>query len=530
MQSDLDPDYLEYQMLSARWAHIDGFMVEWGAPDHAGNAVLVALEQAARKYGLKVGVNWCIGWAKQGLPPGAGRDVYLRRLDAAADYLMTTLYAAPNAATFNGRPVIMIFGGDLTDDEFHRLAGRFPPGPAAPILLRQGMIGGSETEGRMVMTAADSDWFTQAKGFAPDVGGVFAWVPARLRPTTGPDAKWDRYATVGDTTDYLAAWLALPAPRQPFFRMISATPGFDNRPAAGWTSNDLSHIARDQLQVYDAMWRFDIARRARFDWLLIPTWNDWTEGSEIEPSVEDQGAALAMTERRAAELKGIIAQPEGVALPLRLFKLRQGWGRVARITGVPANPAALDTIAHAIDDGAIDDGALDRAFGMLSEAERALAAAEAALPRPQHMILKVGENGLSIVKSDAQTLGLALPAPVAARLNSGYFDAVLGFGYRTAADGTITVKTATTRPASPQGDFGIVAQIKTKASADWQSARVRLYAQNTSFRHSGNADLTFVFSTPVAVRDVTIDIDLYPARDPAKNPAKNPAKDPARAR
>ncbi len=505
MQSDLDPDYLEYQVLSAKWAHIDGFMVEWGAPSHAGNAVLLALEAAAQKYGLKVGVNWCVGWAKQGLPAGADREAYLKRLDAAADYLQTTLYAAPNAARFGDRPVVMIFGGDLTDDEFHRLKSRWPDGAGAPLLLRQGMVGGNSDSGHLTMSVVDTDGFSVAKGFNPDVGGYFGWVPARLRHTTEVNAKWDRYATTDDTPDYLTALLSLPVPDRPFLRLVSASPGFDNRPSAGWNKNDLSSIPRGHGEVYEAMWRYDLAHQAQFDWVLIPTWNDWTEGSQIEPSEEDRGTALAMTEHYAAALKHMTSDAGGLSLPLRLFKLRKGWERIEAITGTsPAHAAALDAIAQAI-----SDGDTERASRLISAMEQELAAAQARLPSPQPIVLRLGD-GLSVVKSNPQAVSLALPVDVAERLRHAYFDAVLTFDYRAPADSGLTIRTATDRKPSAQGDYGVVAQIKTKASPDWKTGRVRLYTQNAIFEHSlpDNGDIAFTFSRPADLRDVTVTFDL----------------------
>ncbi len=507
MQSDLDPDYLEYQVLSAKEAHIDGFMVEWGAPGHAGNAVLLALEAAAQKYGLKVGVNWCVGWAKQGLPASADREAYLKRLDAAADYLQTTLYAAPNAARFGDRPVVMIFGGDLTDDEFHRLKSRWPDGVGAPLLLRQGMVGGNSDGGHLTMRVVDTDGFSVAKGFTPDVGGYFGWVPARLRHTTGAAAKWDRYATTDDTPDYLKALQSLPVPDRPFLRMASASPGFDNRPSAGWNKNDLSSIPRGQGEVYDAMWRYDLAHQAQFDWVLIPTWNDWTEGSQIEPSEEDQGAALAMTAHYTAALKHMTADPEGLSLPLRLFRLRKGWERVEEITGAPpAHVEALDAIAQAI-----SDGDTERASRLISAAEADLAAAHVKLSSPQHIVLRTTNDGLTIVKSDVQTVSLALPATVAEKLRHAYFDAVLAFDYRAPADTAITIRTTTARTPSAQGDYAIVAQIKTKASPDWKPAKVRIYAQNATFGHAlqSDGDIVFRFSQPVDLSNLTLTVDLY---------------------
>ena len=62
MQSNLDPDYIEYQILSAKAAGIDGFFIEWGFMDHENDKLLKAMQPVAAKYGFEIGVNWCDGW------------------------------------------------------------------------------------------------------------------------------------------------------------------------------------------------------------------------------------------------------------------------------------------------------------------------------------------------------------------------------------------------------------------------------------------------------------------------------------
>jgi hypothetical protein len=508
VQSDLDPDYLEYQVLSAKWAHIDGFMVEWGFPGHLGNNVLLALMPVAQKYGLKIGINWCVSWAGQGMSADTDRESYLRRLDESADYILKTLYTAPNAARFGNRPVILIFGGNLNAAEFQRLAGHSNAAAGGEqLLLRLGTMDGGLANGQLMMRNQETDWYSQASGFVPETGGFFGWVPARLRNTSGLDAKWDREATVGDSVDYLNLLLSLPSPARPFLRMSSASAGFDNRPSAGWNKNDLSYLPRDNLAVYDTMWRFNIAHRTGLDWVLIPTWNDWTESSQIEPSVEDRGAALALTEQRVAELKNISSQPAGLSLPLRLFRLRKGWERVAMIRGVPSGQgAALDAIAQAISDRAID-----QALQQITVAERELAIASAKLSKPQSIVLRLGaSDGLSSVQSGPRSLNVVLPSAVAQRLYNTFYDGELTFDYRSNARSDMIIRTATNRKATV-GDYSVVAKIVAKPSPAWRSARVRIYPENAVFDHRlrNGSDLQFTFSQPVDVRNVTVTFAVY---------------------
>ena len=52
MQSNLDPDYIEYQILSAKVAKIDGFFIEWGFKPHENDILLREMQKVAAKHGL----------------------------------------------------------------------------------------------------------------------------------------------------------------------------------------------------------------------------------------------------------------------------------------------------------------------------------------------------------------------------------------------------------------------------------------------------------------------------------------------
>ncbi len=62
MQSDLDPHAIEYRILSAKAAGIDGFFIEWGFMGHENDLLLRAMQPVAARYGFEIGVNWCDGW------------------------------------------------------------------------------------------------------------------------------------------------------------------------------------------------------------------------------------------------------------------------------------------------------------------------------------------------------------------------------------------------------------------------------------------------------------------------------------
>ena len=71
----------------------------------------------------------------------------------------------------------------------------------------------------------------------------------------------------------------------------------------GYDDNKLDREAprpttdRHSGETYKVLWEEAIA--ASPSWILITSWNEWHEGSEIEPSVENGNRALETTARWA---------------------------------------------------------------------------------------------------------------------------------------------------------------------------------------------------------------------------------------
>lgn len=60
-------------------------------------------------------------------------------------------------------------------------------------------------------------------------------------------------------------------------------------------------VDRVNAQLYRMLWR--AALDARPDWVLITSWNEWHEGSEIEPSYDLGDAYLNMTRYYARQIR-----------------------------------------------------------------------------------------------------------------------------------------------------------------------------------------------------------------------------------
>jgi len=60
-------------------------------------------------------------------------------------------------------------------------------------------------------------------------------------------------------------------------------------------------VGRFSGEVYNVQWEAAIS--AAPDWVLITSWNEWHEGSEIEPSIEGGDRYLKLTAEHAARFK-----------------------------------------------------------------------------------------------------------------------------------------------------------------------------------------------------------------------------------
>jgi len=65
------------------------------------------------------------------------------------------------------------------------------------------------------------------------------------------------------------------------------------------------YVDRAGGQVYDDQWRAAVTTAA--DWVIITTWNEFWENTEIEPSVRYWTRFLDLTREWSARFKGLTA-------------------------------------------------------------------------------------------------------------------------------------------------------------------------------------------------------------------------------
>lgn len=97
-------------------------------------------------------------------------------------------------------------------------------------------------------------------------------------------------------------------------------PGFDDTKVLGWDTGVARKIDITGESFYRASWDAALELEDDLDWLIVATFNDWNEGTQIEPSVENGHLLAEITQEKIAQFKG-----EGVIDPALLQEITQDY-------------------------------------------------------------------------------------------------------------------------------------------------------------------------------------------------------------
>ena len=184
MQSNLDPELLEYQILQAKTAGIDGFFIEWGFFPHENDLLLKSMQKAAAKYDFEVGVNWCDGWLYYNwitkiYPEIDSREAKTDYMVKCYQYLIDSVLSVSTAPVVDGYPVFYHFGPGATIEEWSKVRSSviLPEAMSEPVALRRWADWGRLEDGRYVAVKRSDDmdaWIEAGEVPTP-------WIPARVR-------------------------------------------------------------------------------------------------------------------------------------------------------------------------------------------------------------------------------------------------------------------------------------------------------------------------------------------------------------
>lgn len=284
-----DPDVIERQTLLMKIAGFDGMLVDWYGdrdrydylPNHRATQKLF---DAAGRTGLTFGLVY----EDQTVPQLIAGGV-IRKEDAAAEgkalfgRAQKAWFGSPSYQRLGGKPLVMVFGPQFyKDDDWTAI---LPPNVA---------------------------FYTLHHRRGPTAIGAFDWP----LPGEAWQAKRDEIAKTNENL------IPVAFPRfDDFYKDAGIGAGYGKIPDAGGTTYETT--------LSDALGRGAPA-------VQVATWNDWGEGTQIEPSVEFGYRDLETTQRLRRRIDPKFAfMPADLRLPTRLYELRKR----------NANPKRLDTAA-----------------------------------------------------------------------------------------------------------------------------------------------------------------------------------------
>lgn len=235
-----DATILDYQCLLMKYAGLEGVMVDWyGANADNATARHTSNTEAIFKAIKKAGMKMAIVYEDQTLK-GASDVVALAREDMK--YLAKNFFGSDNYAKVDGKPLLLVFGpqGMNTPKEWYRTFQILGTQPALVVLNDH-------------ISKVNGDGYENAIG-------EYLWVNAN------PDA-W-----------YTSA-------KSKFGMVIGgAMPGFKDYYKQGGVGDGYTSYDDEGGALFDR--QLQAAKAANLQWLQISTWNDYGEGTIIEPTKE----------------------------------------------------------------------------------------------------------------------------------------------------------------------------------------------------------------------------------------------------
>jgi hypothetical protein len=254
--SSQDPVVLRQQIEKAKNLGISGFVVNWYGPakQFEDRAYFLLQEQAAKNGFL------CALMYDESEDPSRSTEDAIRDLNYAYEHYIGPMAGIKNAyLTFNERPVIFIFPkGGKTD--WQKVRAMVNNWISPPLLIYE-------------------DINPNVAGY---FDGFYAWVHPGRDGWTSDGSDWGR--------QYLEAFYSKMVSDYPTKIAVGAAwPGFDDS-RAGWSRNRrmssrCGKTFEDSVRLYRRY--YDDSRPLPF--LLIVTWNDYEEGTAIEPGLKNCG-------------------------------------------------------------------------------------------------------------------------------------------------------------------------------------------------------------------------------------------------
>lgn len=264
-----DPAVIDRHCKLARQAGIDGLIISWWSKGSFEDGATPAVLDGCAKNGLRAAVYY-----EQIAAPATAASVAAELTDIVKRFGSHPAYLTVSDGGTK-RPVIFIYSRAVHQIDWKTwqavvadLHNNLSPAPF--------LIGDS-------FDAKALDVFDGAHDYGPAGGAAAAM-------KKGQTAEAWAHRTM--------PWWVGEAHKHDKLACVTVFPGYDDtkirKPGL--------RVDRDDGRFYDTLWKE--ARSADPDWVLVTSFNEWHEGSEIEPSQELGDAYIKATAKWAAQFKG----------------------------------------------------------------------------------------------------------------------------------------------------------------------------------------------------------------------------------
>ena len=297
-----DPETLDCQMLLMKAAGIDGVFIDWyGTDDYLDYGAIqqntLHLIEAVKKAGLR----FALVYEDQTVPKLIAGHVFpeteaVTHGQKMMAWLQMHWFSDPAYLTLEGRPVLLTFGdGYYKGDQWTQMFAGLPKPPL----------------------------FFNEEDPRPPADGAFSW-PQPTGGTAGCDAALESFYKR--------------APAWPQF-IPAAWPRFDDVYADAGLPSPHRQVDDRAGQTYTVS--LDKALKGGAPIVQLVTWNDWGEGTQIEPSVEFGYRDLEATQRGRRSIDPSFSHTTSdLRLPVALYKLQK------KAVSDPVGRAKLDAISR----------------------------------------------------------------------------------------------------------------------------------------------------------------------------------------
>lgn len=290
------PEVMEYHILSAWAAKIDGFFVDWYGVPSLEEKLTPPLLDLAGRLGFKIAICFedktMFGYHYS----IQHREEAVQNAISNLTYILETHARHPAYLKSGDAPVVVNFSWSEPMDSVRPHAHGFSAAEWRRILAEV-------RKTHPVYFIHDYHCHVREQ-YWDEVDNVYPWLDVNGECLDRFYAEVDRRRQSGA------------------YRLVTTIvyPGFDNTGVWGWGSGPYV-TPREDGAFYARSWERALSNDVQL--LQIATWNDFGEGATIEPADEYGFKYLELTEQYAARFKGVPSDAgQGLRVPLAIYRAR----------------------------------------------------------------------------------------------------------------------------------------------------------------------------------------------------------------